>query len=130
MQAEGRREIAYPIVCVGQGKGIKLQIKGLSTQERVANGIALFNEHVPDWRERIDTNMLDVGDLLSCPVTQVIGGFTAGLKRLGLEMDRSGIYVDAYKYGFDVPVDSGDYGDEYEDLTNEWYFQLTGKVRS
>lgn len=40
-------------------------------RERVERGVALLDEHVPDWWQRLDTDILDIGDGSVCVLGQV-----------------------------------------------------------
>ena len=82
--------------------------------ESIANGIALLDSKVPDWRSRIDWETLDLYSFSDCILGQVFDGYVLGKYELGIE------YESGSKYGFDGPR-----GQE----TDENYRQLEDRVR-
>lgn len=66
-------------------------------EARVAKGIALLDEKVPDWADRIDLDRLDVAHGGRCVTAQVSGAtYVEGMRLLGLEHDAyaTGSYTD------------------------------------
>lgn len=55
--------------------------------EEVKAGIALLDEKVPGWRERIDLNQLKMEYCFSCILGQVFGEYVFGLRQLGIATD-------------------------------------------
>lgn len=57
-------------------------------EARVAKGIALLDEKVPDWAGRIDLDLLNVGSESLCVTAQVGGArdYKIGMRMLGLEL--------------------------------------------
>jgi hypothetical protein len=86
--------------------------------DAVARGAALLDEKVPDWREHITIDQLDMGDCALCVLGQCFGDFVDGLEELGIDDDdaRPGSY-----YGFDR---LGTRADAYERLTAAWREEL------
>ncbi len=68
--------------------------------DAVARGVALLDEKVPGWRERIDFETLDIERPKFCIVGQACGGYTEGMHRLGLEPWGEG---EGQRYGFMSP---------------------------
>lgn len=66
-------------------------------EARVAKGIALLDEKVPDWVGRIDLEELNVGSETVCVTAQVSGvyRYDVGMRMLGLELgdDNDGSYT-------------------------------------
>jgi hypothetical protein len=78
---------------------------------RVARGVALLDETVPDWRQRIDVETLDMTDGTQCVVGQVFAAaYWYGLGRLGLD---EGSW-DSHDYGFITEVAYEDYPDRMD----------------
>ncbi|KXK63382.1 hypothetical protein AWW66_03450 [Micromonospora rosaria] len=44
-------------------------------QDRVTAGVAWLDQHHPGWADRIDVDVLDLDDSLSCVLGQVVGDF-------------------------------------------------------
>jgi hypothetical protein len=79
--------------------------------------VALLDEKMPGWVDRIDVDTLRIDSLCHCVVGQLNqGNFTLGIMRLGL-----GAYANGAEYGF---AWAGGYGtshdEEYLALTTEW----------
>lgn len=51
---------------------------------RVLCGIRLMDDRVPDWRDRIDADDLDMENCYRCVFGHVFGQYVIGLERLGL----------------------------------------------
>lgn len=70
--------------------------------DRVQRGVALLDQRVPDWRERIDVERLDMAVSAHCVLGQLNGGhrtptpYTAGLDALGLD------YQGGEEHGFEL----------------------------
>jgi hypothetical protein len=102
-------------------------------EQRVARGVALLDERVPDWRERIDTDRLDMVDGTACVVGQLQRSFDPedwspwhhGLERLGLSAEAD---YDAHAHGF---ITETDYAwmdrDGTEALRDLWIKAITGE---
>lgn len=58
----------------------------LTEEERVRNGAAFLDEHVPGWRESVDPVALNIASAEHCVVGQVSGCFAKGAKSLGLSV--------------------------------------------
>jgi hypothetical protein len=106
-------------------------------EQRVARGVTLLDERVPDWRTRIDTDRLDMLDGTACVVGQVQhsldpAGWSPwqyGLDRLGLVEDST----DAHDHGFITNRDDGGSFDHWMDrdateaLRDLWIKAITGE---
>ena len=79
-------------------------------KENVLRGVALLDEKVPDWRERINPDRLSMVSCNSCILGQLFGNYFEGARMLG-------IY--GSDYGFNV---SGE--DTYLRLRQLWKEQL------
>ena len=66
---------------------------------RVANGVALLNEKVPGWRDRIDLQTFDINSFQKCVLAQLYGSYFDGVAALGLE--RGNPEKDPGNYAFD-----------------------------
>lgn len=84
--------------------------------ERVAAGAQELDHLTPDWFEKVDVTMLNMGNSDTCILGQVYGDYYDSLGDLGLVswVQDTG-YVDAAKCGFTLP----DLGD-CKDRTSEW----------
>ena len=93
-------------------------------RERVRAGIALLNEKVEGWRDRIDLSTLDMQLCTSCIVGQVFGieaGSDRGWSQFAeINTDILGI-ADPMDFGFDA--DNGD-DEEYAELQDAWTAEL------
>lgn len=85
-------------------------------KKRVQNGIDFLDEHIPDWRDKVNVETLVMKDGLDCIIGQVFN------LKLYEEFPHKihEMNIDAFDLGFDA------YVDEYEDLTREWRRQLDG----
>lgn len=50
----------------------------------VGRGVALLDEHNPDWREHVDSHSLNMSSSCGCVLGQVYGSYDAGLAALGM----------------------------------------------
>jgi len=99
-------------------------------EARVARGVALLDEKCPDWRTRVNPDILDLHSDTDCVVGQLYGSYPAGWPALGLTSR-----VQATRYGFDAVT--GDQwpsvalGNEAEidALTEAWRAYLGGTHR-
>lgn len=73
-------------------------------------GVAVLDEHVMDWRDKVDAAGLDMGDPCRCVLGQVFGDFYIGIETLGVG------YGNPDRLGFD--------GDDYPALTEAWRREL------
>lgn len=55
--------------------------------DRVVRGVALLDAETPGWRERIDLETLDLGNVHLCVLGQGFGHYLTGLDALGIEAD-------------------------------------------
>lgn len=64
-----------------------------SYESKVAQGVQLLDQNVPNWRDKINVDNLDLGSCSICVLGQVFGDYNDGLNALG---------VDGYDYGFNT----------------------------
>lgn len=64
--------------------------------KRIERGIALLDADVPDWRNRVDCETLDLSDCAECVLGHVYGDYALGLGALRIDNTTA---VDA---GFEV----------------------------
>lgn len=93
---------------------------------RVARGVALLDEKVPGWVDRVDVEQLDVSNGLTCVLGQLFLTYSSGRAKLDLDE------VQAAEHGFQLRFPKGStladlvtvlaaaFGDEYPALTREW----------
>jgi hypothetical protein len=90
------------------------RVKGIDPG-RVALGVALLNDRVPDWRARINRRLLNSGSETHDILGQLYGSYDAGLEALGLQ--------DLHQrraLGFDRGR-----GETWEELDAEWLAALS-----
>lgn len=93
----------------------------MSYEVNVDRGCVLLDRDMPDWRNRVDRDILNMKLNDSCILGQLFGGYLKGLDKLGIP----GYTTDDADCGFDVPKE--DISDEaYEKLTDEWKRRLRG----
>ena len=92
-------------------------------EERVQSGMGILDINFPGWEERIDLETLDLEDCELCVLGQQYGNFTEGYLRLGLNW----LNV-AAESGFNAGDEVPDLDAEYEDLTEEWFTQIRGRL--
>ncbi|WP_281783733.1 hypothetical protein [Sinimarinibacterium flocculans] len=95
-----------------------------SATEAVANGVELLDARVPDWRERIDTDTLNLADFRNCVLGQ-LGGYTVLRDEWDMSIREAvacGFEASIY-FDYDTETDADDtYG--YLDLTEAWKQEL------
>ncbi len=89
--------------------------------DAVARGVALLDEKVPGWREKINVETLDMGDYCICVLGQQFGDFGEGLSNLGFDLGDADL---ARNYGFQRLAGHSD--DEYQALTDAWREAIVG----
>lgn len=83
----------------------------LSAAKRVERGAAFLDERMPEWREFVSLQQLNLDSCESCVLGQLGGGsYIAGMKRFGIKNDK-----DQLRYGFEIYED-----ESYQDLQKEW----------
>lgn len=94
----------------------------LTVEERVANGMAFLDEHVPGWHDRICLDLLDIEDCTWCVLGQVFDGYHPA-KSLGITEEQ------VVNFGLDSMFGWADerYKDEYPELTAAWKSALAAK---
>lgn len=83
-------------------------------KERVRAGMALLDERVPGWEQRIDLDTLHLGDCTTCVMGHVFGSFNAGLRKLGPPIYSSSAWSTSRDFGFSGPME------HYGALTRAW----------
>lgn len=53
-----------------------------TSEERVAMGVAFFDEHRPGWERSVDLSTLDPSDSTCCPGAQVFGSYNHAVEAL------------------------------------------------
>jgi hypothetical protein len=94
--------------------------------DAVARGVALLDEKVPGWRERIKLGELALQDCRRCVLGQVYGHFERGCLALDLDEDENPWLVG--RYGFCLPNISVDTPavSRYVVLTAAWREAIAG----
>lgn len=95
--------------------------------ERVTRGVALLDEKVPGWVDKVNVERLDVSNGVTCVLGQLYGAYNSGRAKLDLDE------AQAAELGFQVRFPKGGtslgdlvvllvaaFGDEYPALTKEW----------
>lgn len=72
--------------------------------------MAVLDEHVIDWRDKVDADGLDMGDPCRCVLGQIYGDFYEGVALLGISFGQTD------RLGFD--------GDDYPALAEAWRREL------
>jgi hypothetical protein len=94
-----------------------------TVEERVAKGMKLLDENVPNWTDKIDLETLELAYCGRCVIGQLFGGYRAGLCQLDLiggEQDREN--------GFDITTSanrSTTADEEFAELQAEWTKQIS-----
>lgn len=88
--------------------------------ERVARGVALLDEKVPGWHDRIDLSRLDMWDEARCILGQLFDDFFDGAAELELQEE------DTYTSGFDRRPELTD-PVNYTHLHAEWIRVITDR---
>lgn len=88
----------------------------VSYADRVRAGVALLDEKVPGWHERIDLDRFAMNSCARCVLGQLFGGFVVGAFAVGLDMSGS----DEVAAGFDLAW--GEVG--YRTLTRLWRYVI------
>ncbi len=89
----------------------------MTLQERIQAGIALLDEHTPDWREHLWVDGLDMGSNTDGLLEQLYGSFVKGMNALGLRT------AQGYQYGFDIaPAEGTEEANkkQWHKLTEAW----------
>ncbi len=92
----------------------------MTIQERVQQGIALLDEHKPDWREQIWIDGLDMDSSSDGLLEQVYKmSYIKAIRALGLHISQG------YEYGFDiddrfVPFHEEENKRQWRELTDAW----------
>lgn len=97
---------------------------------RVRAGVVALDFVEPLWFLAVDEHRLDVASDFLCPLGQVWGRFSRGIKALGIPEG------DAALYGFDSPTALDEYADpdadviqaEYDTLSRIWRYVVRRKM--
>jgi hypothetical protein len=87
-----------------------------TTAELVSKGVALLNEQMPDWRERVRVELLWMPSGTMCILGQLYGEFDIGAGALDIMCEED-------RYGFCIPFKDADddlYKFDYAELQAEW----------
>lgn len=104
--------------------------------ERVSAGIALLDEKVPNWRDKIDLSTLDLRNTDKCVLGQIfkgadgscMSGYFTGCEILDImqcsccSSDTEG--MSPVEYGFDVNCAAGNVDEQFGALQCEWESRL------
>ena len=97
----------------------------MKTRKNIARGVALLDEKLPGWEERVNLNRLDLSSTCDCVCGQIVtkkdrwwSRYRHGLAVLGIEEHHAG------RYGF---VATGN--TKYASLTDEWARVIRAKRR-
>lgn len=104
-------------------------------EARVARGIALLDEKMPGWADKIDLDTLAISSGTHCVTAQLSGrgNFAVGMQMLGLSEDGHcvGSYTD---HGFQAEGESAEgvppgytQGDGYAALTPIWHREIAAR---
>ncbi len=88
----------------------------MSAAERVAAGAALLDRVKPGWRDLIDTDILDVRSINTCPLSQLFGGYASGLEALGMAKSDE---AEQAALGFER-----DHAVDYAELAAAWLLEI------
>jgi hypothetical protein len=88
----------------------------------IAAGAAVLDQHVPGWRDRIDTDTLDLANCHACVLGQLYGNFIRGLEVVGpAGTSLTAKTLCAAEHGFyAVGAGDDDLHQEYQQLTDGW----------
>jgi hypothetical protein len=80
----------------------------LTIEQRVANGVAWLDEHLPNWPQMIELTELDMADDCRCVIGQTFGDYGQALTDDPHDDDRPHdrtelTYAEAVSLGFDSP---------------------------
>jgi hypothetical protein len=88
-------------------------------RDRVSNGVALLDERVANWRDRVCVGSLWIESADTCVLGQIYGDYDIGIEALN-------ILGEGKQYGFSTYSRSSTYGlSEYAELQAEWVRVLT-----
>lgn len=88
--------------------------------KNVLRGIQLLDKKVPDWRQRIDKETLDLADGCNCVLGQLFGSYTKGTFELDIFGPNYGFNTFGY---FDIDNED-EMIEEYSELTGLWLEKL------
>jgi hypothetical protein len=94
----------------------------LTFAERVANGVKLLDEKLPEWREHVDPEILQMDSLSDCILGQTYGHWTTAQEELNMWSR-----TDQEAHGFEFSVNEylhEDFPQLQDVLTQEWIKQL------
>lgn len=96
----------------------------MTSAMRVAAGVVLLDEHLPEWWGwwwKVDVETLDIQSFADCVLVQLFGGYSSALKILGLSTENA----ESVEHGFDAESSlAGQHGRDYiqscAELTELW----------
>jgi hypothetical protein len=91
----------------------------LTIAQRVDNGIALLDEKVPSWQDKVDPSTLTLSRIDACVLGQLFGSYYDGAEQLGFDPESK----QASDLGFFLKDDEHRYI-TYQQLTEEWSTRL------
>jgi hypothetical protein len=96
-------------------------------KEQIARGIALINEKMPDWRENISIESLEMSMGDSCILGQLYsGGYSEGIDHLlGCHVGPDERLAFAVAHGFNI-AEADEDGHAWEELQQAWITALQG----
>lgn len=89
-------------------------------KKRVKKGIEFLDNEIPDWKQQIKLDELDLGKCRKCILGQLFGDYENGLNELDI------LYSSASDYGFTLSYevmctqDMDEIRPGFIDLTNAW----------
>lgn len=101
-----------------------MNVNTLTLRERIVNGAELLDYERPGWREEVDLDELNLGDMYNCVLGQFYGSYTTGTR--ALDIDGKGRDYEA-SYGFEVSraeAEEDEYA-AYDRLTLAWVEYLS-----
>jgi len=101
-------------------------------QIRVAAGATYLDENIPNWRERVNPERLDISRIFSCVLAQLGEEYHAVARKLGLDDEqrvRLGFFVEPsrgfVRRLFGLPAKSNKR--EYQALTEAWRWAVAAE---
>ena len=89
-------------------------------ESAVAQGAKLLDDRVPNWREEIDIDKLNMGSCLRCVLGQIYGEYEDGIDALNLDRTKD----EDLKHGFDA---IGSYGQDI--IRESWIAEINKRTQ-
>ncbi len=93
----------------------------LTIDEAIDRCISLLDDKVPDWRDKINVDKLEMGCPKKCLLGQIFGEYSIGMKKLF----RKVLWHDIYQYGLDISPGKSTF--TFEQLTIAWKQRLNNE---